>query len=276
VDGTGGELEEGQEDRLRTDLLDLALLWSDLTVRSAPAEDVNRARRVALQVLAEAEQLGGPNPILNRQRQDYEEALGERETAAPARSAADVAPQTAWEHYAQGRYYLRREAFAEAAAAFERAIELRPHDWWPHYYRGLCAFRLGRYADAAQAYDTCVALGPPRAECYHNRALAHAALGQLEKALKDYDQALAIDPTFAPAVLNRGMAYYQLHRFAEAGADLERALKLNAEPAVCYYNMALIQQARGDLEAAREWRRRLQELAHPLAHELSERLGSGF
>src|SRR5262249_35566879 len=69
LDLFGVELEPAIEQRIRTDLLDLALLWADLRVRRAPRKEAESARREALQVLAEAEALLGPSPLLFRQRQ---------------------------------------------------------------------------------------------------------------------------------------------------------------------------------------------------------------
>src|SRR5262249_33287003 len=61
---------------VKGDLLDLALLGADLRVRLAPAHAGDEARRAALQMLAEAEELFGPSPVLSRDRQAHAAALG--------------------------------------------------------------------------------------------------------------------------------------------------------------------------------------------------------
>src|SRR5262249_60989182 len=54
---------------VRGDLLDLAVLWTDLRVRLAGPGQVHAARRTALEVLAEAEARFGPSRVLYPERQ---------------------------------------------------------------------------------------------------------------------------------------------------------------------------------------------------------------
>src|SRR5262249_1929295 len=153
-----------------------------------------------------------------------------------AERASEMAPRTAWEHYAVGRFLLRSGELAPAARALERSLELQPQGFWPNFYQGTCAYRLRRYEDALNALCVCVALAPERAECFHNRALAHAALGHTDCALHDYGRALELDPGLAAAALNRGTLHYREKRYADATADLRRALDNGADPAVVHYN----------------------------------------
>src|SRR5262249_35856093 len=93
---------------VKSDLLDLALLWSDLRLRLAPAASAAQARQEALGVLADAEELFGPSHVLYHDRAAHAAALGLTETASEAdRRAAAMPPRTAWEHYALGRSFLR-------------------------------------------------------------------------------------------------------------------------------------------------------------------------
>jgi tetratricopeptide (TPR) repeat protein len=195
--GDGLDREAGQ--RLRTDLLDLAVIWAGLRVRlGAEAGEVNKARREALRVLDEAEATFGPSHILFRERLAHAEALGLSDAAdAAARGASRVPPRTAWEHYAVGRSFLASGDLERAEAAFERALALRPQDFWPNFHLGVCAFRRRHYEDAVNAFRVCVALAPDRAECFYNRALAHTALGHTVPASLDFDRAVQLDPTLA-------------------------------------------------------------------------------
>jgi serine/threonine protein kinase len=203
--------------QVHDDLLDLALLGTDRRVRRAPPQGVARALREALQVLAEAEALHGPSPVLDHERQRYALALGDGEAAQEAgRRAAARAPRTAWEHYALGRALLRRATeqgsapdlgqfvvrhggLALAARELERAVEMQPQALWPHFYRGKCAFLLGRHADAESAFTACVVLVPEFASAFYHRALARTALGQRDRALRDCRRALELDPGLADA-----------------------------------------------------------------------------
>jgi eukaryotic-like serine/threonine-protein kinase len=196
--GRGNDREAAE--RLRADLLDLAVVWAELRVRVATGRGSEiEARREALAILDEAEATFGPSHILYRGRQANAGALGLSEVAAAAAvGAARVPPRTAWEHCAVGRSLLASGNLEEAEAAFDRAVALRPQDFWPNFHQGGCAFRLGRFADAVGAFRACVSLAPDRAEGYYNRALAYSALGQTALASLDFDRALRLDPSLSP------------------------------------------------------------------------------
>src|SRR5262249_43501242 len=76
VDRSRGELDPEIEQRIQTDLLDLALLWVDLRTRLATPAELSAVRQQALRVLAEAEEIGGSSIVLWRVRQMHTAALG--------------------------------------------------------------------------------------------------------------------------------------------------------------------------------------------------------
>jgi serine/threonine protein kinase/Flp pilus assembly protein TadD len=244
----GGRCESEVERGIGADLLDFALIWADLRVRSAPATEADDARREALRMLEEAEDLLGPSPAIDRERRTYAGPLGR---AGPSLVPAAL-PKSAWEHYDRGRSYLRSGQIAPAAEQFRLGLEQRPEDFWLNFYLGLCAYRLGRNEDAVQAFCACVALSP-RAECFYNRALAHEALGRTARALRDYSRALQRDPALTEAALNRGILSYHERHLDEAAADLRQALTTASGRGILgiiHYNLALVDQARGDRAAA--------------------------
>ncbi|MCI0461235.1 MAG: protein kinase [Gemmataceae bacterium] len=264
--GAEAELESDLEQRLRTDLLDLGIIWTDLQVRLAPAHEADAARREALRVLAEVETQFGPSPVLYRQRQLYAAALGQTELARAAGvRAAELVPQTAWEHYGLGRFLLRSGSLERAVAELDRAVELQPQGFWFRFYQGICAHRLHQYEKAVQAFEVCLALEPTTAACYYNRALARAARGQTDQALQDYSRALQLDAGLAAAALNRGLLHHQKKRYAAARADLELALSIGAEPANVHYRLALVHWAQKDRAAA------LASLRQALKHQAGHR-----
>jgi tetratricopeptide (TPR) repeat protein len=232
-------LRDAEAEQARADLIDLALLWTDLKQRLAPADQAIQTE--SRSVLAEAQSLCGPSHALAWKLT----ALGGE--ANPA--AGPIAP-TFRDHAALGRALLRDGSLDRAAEELERAVELRPTDFWSHYYGGLCAFRLGRHAEAIASFNVAIALAPEFAEIYYNRALAHTAAGYTASALRDYDRALTLAPTLAPAALNRGILHHQHGNDAHAIADLKRALECGAEPTAANYNLALVHLAKGERAAA--------------------------
>jgi tetratricopeptide (TPR) repeat protein len=263
------------EPQIQADLLDLAILSVNLRVRLAPPDEASKVRKEALNMLAEAEALFGPSCVLYHERSVLAQALGlAKEAETAARQGADLAPRTAWEHYALGRSYLQAGELGPAATHLERALELQPQGLWPHFYKGVCAYRLGQYEDALLAFTTCVALSPHSAVCFYNRGRAFAELRRLDRALQDYDRALQLDPTLAAASLGQADAHRQLQRYDDALADLDRATRAGAAGAVVAFQQALVHLGRQDKAAAVDSLRHALRLDahHEPARELLKKL----
>jgi serine/threonine protein kinase len=255
------------EDSVHDDVLDLAILWADLQVRLAGPQEKEEARRKARAVLAEAEALFGPSPVLDAERKIHGGLDASRLRSVSGREQktggdAVTVAGSSWEHYALGRSFLRSGQLDRAAEELEGAVRSQPQALWPNFYRGLCAYRRGRYADAVAAFSICIGAAPEPAGCFYNRALAYEGLGSTEQALHDYDQALRLDPTLAVAAQNRGMLHYRAKHYADAIRDLHRAGELGADPAVIAFDRALVNLARGEYGLARR------DLSRALSHDL--------
>jgi tetratricopeptide (TPR) repeat protein len=190
-----------QCEQIRNDLLDVALLWTDLRLHRAGKDEVPAAHTEALMVLEQAEVLFGRSCVLEWERRSHEDALG---LDGPARREA-LSPRTAWEHYALGRAQLQAGDLEAAAAQFEKALALQPQALWPNALAGKCAYQRGRYEEALLAFTACVVLAPQSGWCYHNRALVYDARGQRDQALRDYERALQLDPRLEMAARNRAV-----------------------------------------------------------------------
>jgi eukaryotic-like serine/threonine-protein kinase len=264
--------EDNAEDKqqVQRDLLDLAIIGTDLRARLAASDDIEAARRQALTVLDEAETLLGRHPVLDWERQ----AIGQWLDLPRAAEDASPTPRTAWEHFALGRLLLRSQKPAEAFRHLERAVELQPHDLWSNFFLGICAYRLEKGEEAILAFTACVTLAPENAICYYNRALAYTALKRSGRALMDYNTALRLDPTLGIAALNRGILHLQADRYPEAITDLEGALQHGVNPANGYYNLALVYLKQRQFTRAQECVQRAlrHDPAHPEARALAERL----
>jgi serine/threonine protein kinase len=200
----GADLSPEVLGQVRADLLELAVLWSDLRVRLARAPKTTAIRTQVLVVLGDAEESFGPSAVLYRERALHARALGLVEEARAAEEGAKrVPPQTPWEHYVLGCSYLRTGELERAEQELRRAAELEPQGLWVNFVRGRCAYLRGHHAEAAEAFAICVALAPERAVCYYNRGLAYEALGRREQALADYDRAMGLDSDLTPAQQGR-------------------------------------------------------------------------
>ncbi len=199
LDHANAPLPSEIEQQIRTDLLDLAILWADLHVQLASGEHAGTARREALDVLAQAEAELGGSVVLSDERGRYAQALGlDEEARRAAETAAQLKPRNAWEHYALGRSLLRSGELEQAAARFAQAVDADPQAFWPNFQQGICAYRREQFPTALAAFSACVALAPDRAECFYNRGLAYRALGNEELAERDLARALQLDPSLTP------------------------------------------------------------------------------
>jgi tetratricopeptide (TPR) repeat protein len=267
----GGTLDAMAEHTIRTDLLDLAILWAELRSRLAGPGETAQAQSDALEMLARASRACGSSTRLERVRRSI---AGSSESDEPI-PRAGTGPESALEHYDAGRAYLRKGAFRNAALEFEQVRDERPQDFWPNFYLGLCAYRLGQFTDAVAAFQTCTALAPNSAQCYYNRALAYESLGRHESAVRDYGRALALDPGLAPAALNRGIIAYKLGRNDDAVNDFRQALRAAPDSRTIgriQYNLALACAARGDRAAALASAQDALAHGHTAARALRDRL----
>lgn len=241
---------------VRTDLLDLAVLWSHLVRGGGPQEGPR-----ADSILHEAERALGSGDVLGMER-DLQNAVagGARPAGAPSQAAATArlaaaaesadALKTAWEYVAVGRALVRVRQLGAASRAFQKAVDRAPHDFWVNFWQADCAWRKGDSNEALDALRVCIALAPDRAQCYYNRGVILAALQRTDAALRDFDRALALEPDLAPALFERGKLRGLQGKLDLAAADLEHAIYAGAPAAATHVELARIHLARKDRAAA--------------------------
>ncbi|HUY88834.1 MAG TPA: tetratricopeptide repeat protein [Pirellulales bacterium] len=239
--------------RLRSDLLELTILWTGLRVKLAEPEKKEEAHRQALSLLAEVESLAGESCAVWYARQTHAAALGMEEYAEKARREAEaMPPRNAWESAAAGRALWEAGRKEEARALFEAAIQDEPQSLWANLCLGRCDSDLGRYAEAANSFTACVALAPNSAWCFQNRGQALLRLGKLEQARQDFDRALRLDPLSVGTRIVRGRINLQQQRWDEALADFQEVLDRGSDAATAYAGLAAACAGRGDQAAAQE------------------------
>jgi serine/threonine protein kinase/tetratricopeptide (TPR) repeat protein len=190
-----GTMDPEVKERVRGDLLDLAILWAELRIRLADDAGRDGARREASRTFSEAEAAWGPSPVLEEQRRYLGLERADAGTSRRAVGAIGGEPRSAWEWQALGRSSLRSGRLEAAAAALDRAADLQPQSLWTQFYRGQCALRGHQFAAAVDAFGACVALAPREGACYYNRGLAYEGLGVADRARHDFDRARRLDPT---------------------------------------------------------------------------------
>lgn len=223
---------------IRLALQDLGILWSDLRIRLAPNEQKNKARREALEILAELEKHFGASVVLDHEQLIQARALGLQETVGRLEKQLKARrPESFWDHFGLGRCLLRAGKLEEAARQLEKAMELEPRQVMPHFLLGVCHYRKKHFKEAIAEFRSCVGQFP---QVYFFRGLAHAALGNFPEAEKDFDQAVKLDPNHAPAYFQRGLVSYQQNKLSRSAEDLQRALEKGGDAAAIHFQLALI------------------------------------
>jgi serine/threonine protein kinase len=235
--------------KLRADLADLAAVWATITRELAPQDRAAEARRQALEILSQAEEICGRGPALELARIECSADAAGSDPEVVVRSVA--APRTAWEHHVVGRYLLRAGALHAAHAELKRAVDLEANAFWPNFYLARCAYRQEDFDEALNFAYACVVLEPTSAECIFNRGLCHQALGHAGPALEDFSRALSLNPRLAAASLARGGLRLDAGDFDQAADDLDRAVSQGADPVMANYQLARLDVARKDLDSAR-------------------------
>lgn len=257
-----GPNREGLTEMVRETLMDFVVLW--LETNNAGMGNKEDPRGLA--IIAEAEQLLGSSPILERQRRLVQ---GKENDAVGIEQAG-----SAWEKVIWGRSLLRSGEWQKAASLFQKAVDARPDDFWPNYYLGICSYQMQQYQEALRWFSVAVALAPGSAECYYNRGLTFLALDHPDQACHEYDKALEVRPDFGAASLNRGHIYYSKKEYPKALADFEHALNHGAVPVLAHYNLALCQLALENVSDAIQHLRVVLELnpQHTDAQQLLKQL----
>lgn len=189
-------------------------------------------------------------------------------------------------HNLAGMAHYRMDAFSAAIPCFEQSLLDTPKDAAAWHNLGLCRFHLGQLEDAAEAFARAIQIDPSDASTYHHWGIVLSRQGDTEGAKRRFQQAITVDRDFAPAYLNRGLlllekgevsqgyrdicraaalepkrakywsyrglAHMEICEFRTALLDYNRAIEIDPMYAPAYLNKALLFEATGDPEAARD------------------------
>ena len=138
----------------------------------------------------------------------------------------------------------------QAVELVASAVEIDPKHAAFHSDLGNALQACGELDDALRAFTTAVRLDPDAAHLHFNLGNALNLNGQPEAALPVYRRALEIEPGNPVVHNNFGNTLQELERLDEASQALERAVALDNRYVDAHYNLGMVQEARGDFEAA--------------------------
>ena len=241
-----------------------------------------KGRQLALQgKLADAEQMfrraAERDPKAVRPRIDLADQLASR---GDHRQAHDLYRQVlaldgnhAGARFAYG-ISLREVGQRDAAVReLQAAIRLAPEAARAHVELSRTEFQRRRYTEALAAADAALALKPPPLEGWLVRADALEASGRIDEALRALASAAAAAPKVAMPHLRTGMIEQQRGQLDAANRAYRRALEIDRRQPVALNNLAVIAlERKSNLAEAEGWAREATRL-NPRAAQLQHTLG---
>src|SRR5262249_32258127 len=117
------------QEKLRQDLLDLAIMSARLETKLATPAQMSAARSEAVERLQEARQTCGDSPALALALRDYSDGGEAGDVSIDSLPAA----KSAWEHCVFGRWLLHHHAPSEARREFGAAVDSEPGNLWANF-----------------------------------------------------------------------------------------------------------------------------------------------
>ena len=178
------------------------------------------------------------------QRKDYQGALEalKKLTAASPQTAA------AWYYLGYAKHGLHQDD--DARHAYEKAVALQPDLAEAQVNLGSLLLAGRDFGGALPHLQTGVKLKPNDARAHLDLAVALEGAGQHEAAAQEFQRASALDPNSRTTLLAAGHVELGQKHYAEAAADLTKALALGANNAGAERDLAMADEALGQMPEA--------------------------
>jgi len=166
----------------------------------------------------------------------------------------EAAPTSIWMRLTAGDIYESQEHYDLAISEYRRVLALDPHRPGIH-------LRLGRVllarsqttnsaedrAEALKEFEQELQLDPTNANAAYELGEIHRKSGQRDKAETFFETALKYYPDFEEAQVGLSRVLIALGKPDLALPHLRKAVSLNPEDAVCYFHLAQVYRALGNV-----------------------------
>lgn len=173
------------------------------------------------------------------------------EAAAKVQQALREDPNIIEAYSRLGNIYTKAGRHADAVAAFKRALALDPEHLLSTFNLALAYRALGQIDEAIVGFERTGQLDPRSGRAHFQLGDIYMQRGEPVKALEVLTKGLALDIDRPPFLVKIGEAYLELKRYDEADQALREAVRLRANVPRGHYNLALVEEQRGNATAAR-------------------------
>lgn len=174
------------------------------------------------------------------------------------REAARLDEDNSDAYYFLGMAYARNRDTAQAVKALERAVSLGPDNVEARYQ--LAGFYEAQELldKAVEAYSGVIQWADPSGELFASSvknlrylvATQHARQNEMDQAMILFGELAETYPSDARLAYSAGVAYMIKGRMGEARRLYERAIRIDPAYMNAYLNLATVDEAQGDLDAA--------------------------
>ena len=234
---------------------------------------------LSIAVLALMGCAGGPTSMPRASNASVRDGQADIATASDEsdlRRRARIRLELASTYYAQGQYNTALDELKQAVA-IDASLPAA------HEMRALIYDAMGDADRADQNFRQALSLDPNNASVLHNNAWSLCRRAQYAAADALFERAAAQpqSPTTAKTLLARGVCQVRAGLFGEGEKSLLRSFELDAANPATAYNLASVLMRRGELERARFYVRRINNVPEQttaeslwLAVRIEHRLGN--
>lgn len=165
--------------------------------------------------------------------------------------------------YLLGYLLAKQKRYEEAIKEFQLALDVAPE-----YYEAIFGLALAykenkQTKEAILAFRRLLDLDPRDTKPYIHLADIYQDEGDLEESMRQIQSAVALDPESRYLHNRLGACYLALKKYNEAEKEIRLALSMErSQPLMnAHFNLALLYEARGEIEKAIEEYRREQEIS---------------
>lgn len=165
--------------------------------------------------------------------------------------------------YILGNIYSKQEKYDQAIDEYQQALAVNPEYYEAIFGLALVYKKSKRLEDAIVGFQRLIEIDPRDTKPFLHLGDIYDELGELDKTLQHLKAATEIDPE-APVFHNKlGAAYLKKEMYTEAEREITLALSFERSIPLlnAHFNMALLHEARGQIDLAIQEYRKEQEVS---------------